>query len=86
MFFKRTFDKIGQLVTGDEDSKKAEDDQKKEVKSKPETNFNDLLSGKDNQKTLTNRETARTAVPFKRDLVADQRYEKPATSQNLTPN
>ena len=85
MFFKRTFDKIGQLVTGDEDSKKAEDEQKKETKAKPETTFNDLLSGKDNQKPLTNRETARTAVPVKRDLVADQRYEKPATSQNLQP-
>jgi len=47
MFFKRTFDKIGQLVTGDEDSKKAEDEQKKEPKGKPETTFNDLLSGKE---------------------------------------
>jgi hypothetical protein len=49
MFFKRTFDKIGQLVTGDEESKKADDEPKKDAKSKPEaTSFNDLLSGKDN--------------------------------------
>jgi len=46
--------------------------------------FDDLLAGK-NEKTLTNRETARTAVPVKRDLQTDGRYERPTTTTKPAP-
>jgi len=73
MFIKRAFNKVGELVTGSEETKKTEEDQKKEHKAKPEskqetTTFDDLISGKESKNTLTGRETARTAVPVKREI------------------
>ena len=37
MFIKRAFNKVGELVTGSEETKKTEEDQKKEQKAKRES-------------------------------------------------
>ncbi len=82
MFVKRAFNKIGQLVTGEEETKKPEEDPKKDPKAKTVTKpeVSDPNAGKDSNKfATTTRDSARTTAPVKRELVTDDRYEKSAT-------
>lgn len=87
MFVKRAFNKIGQLVTGEEETKKPEEDPKKDPKAKPVTKPEviDPNAGKDSNKfATTTRDSARTTAPVKRELVTDDRYEKSATPAQPT--